>query len=130
MGHTAVGPRGLGNEVRQRIREDGISLTLVTDGCNMGQCVDVNPARQVESRIPWLASVSRRGPREGTTRGGLVRETHPVAVDLPSRVLAPDCKTSAEKKRVTWAVRPEKGNLLKGGRDGDWPLRRASVLPF
>ena len=96
----------------------------------MGQCVDVSPARQVESPLPELASVSQQGLREGTTGGGLMRGVHPVALDLPSRVSAPECKVSAEKKRVTWAVRPEKGNLLKGRRDGDWPLRRASVIPF
>ena len=63
----------------------------------MGQCVDVGPARQVESPAQ-SSSVSRQGPREGTTGGGLVRGAHPVAVALPSRVLAPDCKASAEKR--------------------------------
>ena len=49
----------------------------------MDRRVDVSPARQVGSPVPELVSVSRRGPREGTTRGGLVRGAHPVAVDLP-----------------------------------------------
>ena len=80
----------------------------------MGQCVDVSPARQVESPVPELISVSWQGPREETTRGGLVREAHPVAVDLPSQVLAPECKESVEKKKASWAVRQEKGNLLEG----------------
>ena len=79
----------------------------------MGQYVDVSPARQVESPIPIpeLASVSWQDPREGTTGGG---GAHPVAVDLPSPVLAPECKASAEKKRASQAVRQEKGNLLEG----------------
>ena len=80
----------------------------------MGQCVDVSPARQVESPIPELASVSWQGPREGTTGGGLMRGAHPAALDLPSRVSAPECKASVEKKRVGCAVRQEKGNLLEG----------------
>ena len=80
----------------------------------MGQCVDVSPARQVESPVPELISVSRPGPRQGTTGGGLVRGAHPVVVDLPSRVSAPERKPSAEKKRASQAVRQEKGNLLEG----------------
>ena len=80
----------------------------------MGWCVDVSPARQVGSPVPELVSVSRRGPREGTTRGGLGRGAHPVAVGLPSLVSAPECKASVEKKRVGCAVRQEKGNLLEG----------------
>ena len=96
----------------------------------MGQCVDVSPARQVESPIPELASVSWQGPREGTTGGGLMRGAHPAALDLPSRVSAPECKASAEEKRVSQAVRQEKGNFIRGKREDDWPLRRTSVLPF
>ena len=80
----------------------------------MGQCVDVSPVRQVESPIPELASVSQQDPREGTTGGGHVRGAHPVAVDLPSQVSAPECKASAERKRASRAVRQEKGNLLEG----------------
>ena len=80
----------------------------------MGWCVDVSPARRVESPVPKLISVSWQGPREGTTGGGLVRGAHPVAVDLPSRVSTPKCKASAEKKRVSRAVRQKKGNLLEG----------------
>ena len=92
--------------------------------------MDVCPAKQVESPIPELASVSWRGPREGTTGGGLMKGAHPVAVDLPSQVLAPECKASAEKKRASQAVRQEKGNFIRGKREGDWPLRRTRVLPF
>ena len=80
----------------------------------MGRCVDVSPARQVESPILGLISVSWQGPREGSTRDGLGRGAHPVGVDLPSQVLAPVCKESAEKNRASWAVRQEKGNLLEG----------------
>ena len=80
----------------------------------MGPCVDVSPARQVENPSPELVSVSRQGPREGTTAGGLVRGAHPVSVDLPSQGSAPEGKASAEKKRASWAVRQEKGNLLEG----------------
>ena len=80
----------------------------------MGWYMDVTPARQVESPILEVISVSWQGPREGTTGGGLVRGAHPVVVDLPSWVSAPECKLSAKKKRVSWAVRQEKGNLLEG----------------
>ena len=51
----------------------------------MGRCVDVSPARQVESPVLELVSVSRQGPREGAARGGLVRGAHPVEVDIPSQ---------------------------------------------
>ena len=64
----------------------------------MGWCVDVSPARQVESPSPELVSVSQQGPREGITGGGLVRGSHPGAVDLPSRVSTPECRTSAEER--------------------------------
>ena len=80
----------------------------------MGRCVAVSPARQVESPISELILVSRQGPRVGTTGGGLVREAHPLEVDLPSQVSAPKCKASAEKKRASQAVRQEKGNVLEG----------------
>ena len=46
--------------------------------------VRVSPASEVESPVLGLVSVSWQGPREGTTRGGLVRGAHPAAVDLPS----------------------------------------------
>ena len=59
--------------VKERIRGNRISLTLVTSGCNVGRCVDVSPARLVESPVSELVSVSKQGPREGTTGGGLVR---------------------------------------------------------
>ena len=74
----------------------------------MGPCV--------ESPAPELVSVSRQGPGEGTTGGGFVREAQPLEVDLLSRVSAPECKASEEKKRTSWAVRQEEGNLLKGER--------------
>jgi len=79
----------------------------------VGQFVDVSPARQVESPIPIpeLTSVCWQDPREGTTGAG---GAHPVAVDLPFQVSAPQCKASAEKKRASQAVRQEKGNLLEG----------------
>ena len=80
----------------------------------MGWCVDVSPARQVESPAPELVSVSRQGPREGTARGGLGRGAHPVAVDLPSPVLAPECKASAEKRVSKPGGQARKGNLSEG----------------
>ena len=95
----------------------------------MGRCVNASPGRQVKSPVLERISVSQQDPREGTISSGLVRGAHPVSVDLLSRVLAPECKASAEKKRASWAVRQEKGNLLEGKED-DWPLRRTSVLPF
>ena len=63
--------------------------------------VRVSPASEVESPVLGLVSVSWQGPREGTTRGGLAKGAHPVAVDLPSWVSAPECKVSAEKKRAS-----------------------------
>ena len=71
--------------------------------------------QQGKWRVPSRSSsVSPQGPRKGTTRGGPIREAHPVAVDLPPQVLAPGCKESVEKKKASWAVRQEKGNLFKG----------------
>ena len=110
-----MGPRGLGNEVRQRIREDGISLTLVTDGCNMGQCVDVNPARQVESRILWLASVSRRGPREGTTGGGLLK---PSCGGFSFPGFSTRMQGECREKESEPGSQARKGNLLEGHERG------------
>ena len=78
--------------------------------------MDVSPVRQVESPILELVSVSWQGPRRGPPEvgsGGEPRGAHPVAVDLPSRVSAPECKASAEKERASRAVRQEKGNLLE-----------------
>ena len=72
----------------------------------MGWYMDVTPARQVESPILEVISVSWQGPREGTTGGG--QGAYPGAMDLPSRVLALKCKVSVEKKRASWAVRQEK----------------------
>ena len=63
---------------RERIRGNGISRALVTSGFNVGRWVDVSPARPVESPAPELVSVSRQGPREGTTGGGLLRGAHSV----------------------------------------------------
>ena len=80
----------------------------------MGWCVDVSLARQVESSVSEFVSVSQQGLRVGTTGSGLVRGTHPVAVDPPSQVSAPQCKVSAEEKRASRAIRQEKGNLLEG----------------
>ena len=95
----------------------------------MGRSVDVSPARQVKSPIPEMVSVSQKGPREGTTGGGLLREAHPVAMDFPSQVSAPECKVSAEKKSKLGS-QARKGNLLEGKREGDWLLRRTSIPPF
>ena len=69
--------------------------------------MDVSHKASGESR-PRAHSVSQQGLREGTTGGGLMRGVHPVALDLPSRVSAPECKVSAEKKRASQAVRQEK----------------------
>ena len=60
--------------------------------------MDVSPARQVDGPVRELVSVSRPGPREGTTRGGLVRGAHTVAVDLPSQVPTPECKARQRKR--------------------------------
>ena len=42
----------------------------------MGRCVDVSPARPVERPVLDFVSVSRQGPREGTSGSGLVRGAH------------------------------------------------------
>ena len=89
-------------------------------GWNVGWCVEVSPARQVESPVPELISVSSQGPREGA---------HPAVVDLPVWVLSPECKATAEKNRAGWAVR-QKGKFIRGKWEDDWPLRRTSVLLF
>ena len=62
MGHKTEGLRALGilppsaktgkGGQRERIQENGISLTLVTNGLNVGRCVDVSPVRQVEIPVP------------------------------------------------------------------------------
>ena len=60
------------------------------------------------------------GKASGKSRPGVCRSfsagssggDHPVAVDLPSGVSAPECK-GAEKKRESQAIRQEKGNLLE-----------------
>ena len=90
---------GKGAKERERILENGISLTLVTNGCNAGWCVDVSPARRVESPVLELVSASRQGPREGDHQRWAC-ERSPAVVDLPSWVLAPECKVSAEKKQI------------------------------
>ena len=82
----------------------------------MGHGVHVRPARRVESPVPELISVSQQNPREGITRGGLVRGANPVVVDLPHQVWVPECKASAEKKRVSWAVRQEKETYYRETR--------------
>ena len=97
-----------------------IGPTPGAHGWNVGWCVEVSPARQVESPVPELISVSWQGPREGV---------HPVVVDLPFWVLSPECKATAEKNRASWAVR-KKGKFIRGKWEDDWPLRRTSVLLF
>ena len=95
----------------------------------MGCCMDASPARQVESPFQELLTVSRRGPREGTTGGGLVRGARPAAVHLPSWVSAPESKAGAEKKRAS-RQSGKKREFIRGKREGDWPSRKTSVLPF
>ena len=64
----------------------------------------------------WMSV--RQGKREarpgvcGSFSAGSSGGKHPVAVDLPSGVSAPECK-GAEKKRESQAIRQEKGNLLE-----------------
>ena len=71
-GRRAVGSSrlvlGLGRGERERIRGNGISLTIVTNGWNVSGCGHVSPARQVESPVPELVSVPWQGPRVGTTQ--------------------------------------------------------------
>ena len=38
------------------------------------------------------------------------------------------CKVSAEKKRARWSGKKRK--FIRGKWEGDWPLRRTSILPF
>lgn len=86
MGHKGEGLRAVGflllsartwkQAERERIQGNGISLAFVTSGCNVGRCVDVSPARPVERPVLDFVSVSRQGPREGTSGSGLVRGAH------------------------------------------------------
>ena len=39
------------------------------------------------------------------------------------------CKVSAEKKRELGS-QARKGKFIRGKREGDWPIRRTSILPF
>ena len=89
--------------------------------------MDVSPARQVESPDPGLVSVSQQGPREGITGGGLVRRAHPVgwiAGFLHENIRRVKIKESEPGSQA------RKGNFIRGKREGDWSLRRTSVLPF
>ena len=86
----------------------------------MGRCVDVSPTRQVESPILGLVSVSWQGPREATTRGGLVRGAHPVAVDLPSRVRHQNVRRGREKESELGS-QARKGKFIRGKREGAGP---------
>ena len=89
--------------------------------------------QQGEWRVPpGAVSGSRQGPREGTA-GRWARERSPPgwgAVDPPSRVSAPECKASAEQESASRSVKTRKGKFIRGKREGDWLLRRTSVLPF
>ena len=82
----------------------------------MGRCVDVSRARQVEGPVLELISVSRQGPREGAT---VLRWISP-----------PRMEGKGEEKQSELGSQARKGNLLEGKREGDWPLKRTSVLPF
>ena len=80
----------------------------------MGQCVDVNSARQAESLVPgahlkFLGKVRGRGRQRWACE-----RSPPSCSGLPSWVLAPECRVSAEKKRASPAVRQEKGSSLEG----------------
>ena len=62
---------------------------------------------------PGAVSGSRQGPREGTAGRWARERSPPGAVDLPSRVSAPECKASAEQESEPQS-RLEKGNVLEG----------------
>ena len=55
---------------------------------------------------------------------------HPVVVDLPSGVSAPECKGECREKEREPGSQARKGKFIRGKREGDGPLRRTSVLPF
>ena len=79
----------------------------------MGQCgcVDVSPARHMESPVPGLLSVSPRGPKEGITSGGL--GAHPVEVDLPSWAdtrMQGECREKESKP----GSQARKGTFIRG----------------
>ena len=107
-GHKAEGPWAVGVlppststwkwGERERIWENGISLTLVTDGWNVGQRMDVSPARQVESPVrsssQFLGKIQRRGPPVV----GSGKEPTQLQWIFPSQVSTPECKTSAEER--------------------------------
>ena len=124
-------PRALGlwNEARERIQENGISLTLVTNGWNVGRCVDVSPARQVESPVPGLVSVSRRGPRRGPPEVGSGEEPTRLWWLFPPGFQHQNVRL-VQKRENKPGSQARKGKFIRGNRKGDWLLRRTSILPF
>ena len=109
------------------LRASSLILLILSDrdymrahGWNVGWWVEVSPAKQAESPVLELVSVSWQGPREGA---------HPAVVDLPFWVVSPESKATAEKNRVSWAVR-QKGKFIRGKWEDDWPLRRTLRILF
>ena len=86
------------------------------------------PVQQGKWRVPsrsssqFLGEVQGRGPWE-------VGSWEEPAVHLPSWVSAPESKVGAEKKRAS-RQSGKKREFIRGKREGDWPSRRTSVLPF
>ena len=83
-------------------------------------CVWASPARQVESPVQELISVSRQGPREGTTQLRWI---------LPPGFRHQNVKR-VQRKREQARQSGKKRKCIRGQREGDWLLRRTSVLPF
>ena len=73
--------------------------------------MDVSPARQVESPIPELASVSWQGPREGTTGGGLLK---PSCGGFSFPGFSTRMQGECREKESEPGSQARKGNLLEG----------------
>lgn len=89
----------------------------------------VDVSCKAEWRVTSQSSLSVSAGSSGGCWAGLVKRSHPAAVDLPFRFPAPECKASAEEKRASRAVRQE-GKFIKGKREGGWLLKETGVLPF
>ena len=109
---------------REREREDPRGWGF-THPCNRWMkrgpvCVWASPARQGESPVQELISVSRQGPREGTTQLRWI---------LPPGFRHQNVKR-VQRKREQARQSGKKRKFIRGQREGDWLLRRTSVLPF
>ena len=128
-GHKAEGLRAVGILLpcaSSWKREEGERGSRERDfACPCNRWMKCGPVCASGESRPELISVSRQGPREGTTGGA-----HPAAVDLPSRVLALNVRRVQRKGGERAGQSGKERKFIRGKREGDWSLRRTSVLPF